>query len=154
MLFHETFCSNLSLEGTVYPPHQTWFAVEVRLRSSFVFILHERKRQKSKLNAQVYDVPAHALVVFVSIVAICREASGCIVAKHEPDVHRVAAAIVKTRGFTAEKAVEEAMTSKHYKKHIRTFTPPNCSEKLEGVRLKYKALSQDAEARGERPLFQ
>ena len=90
----------------------------------------------------------------MSIVALCREASGCIVAKHDPDVHRVAASIVKTRGFTAEKAIEETMTSKHYKRHIRTSTPRNCSELLEGVRLEYKTLSQEAEARGERPLFQ
>lgn len=106
------------------------------------------------MNAHVYDIPAHSLVVFMSIVALCREASGCIVAKHDPDVHRVAASIVKTRGFTAEKAIEETMTSKHYKRHIRTSTPRNCSELLEGVRLKYKTLSQEAEARGERPLFQ
>ena len=51
------------------------------------------------MNAQVYDIPAHSLVVFMSTVAICREASGCIVAKHDPDVHLVAASIVKPRGI-------------------------------------------------------
>ena len=51
------------------------------------------------MNAQVYDIPAHSLVVLMSIVAICREASGCIVAKHDPDVHLVAASIVKPRGI-------------------------------------------------------
>ena len=93
---------------------------------------------------RVHNLPASCTI---------REVGGCVACKYEPDVHRVAAAILATKGGTAETAMESAM-SKHYRRHIRTFTPSNASELLRGVRGKYLALSQAGEANGERPLFQ
>lgn len=77
----------------------------------------------------------------------------CIATPYEPDIHRVAASIIATRSMTAEKAMEMANT-KHYRRHIRTFTPANCAELLRGVYTKYLGLSQDGVRLGERPLFQ
>jgi len=85
--------------------------------------------------------------------AVYREVGLCIAMRHEPDIHRVAASIIKNKGCTAEEAMVLA-TNKHYKKHIRTFTPPDCVQRLRAVRDKYLKLSNESKARGERPLFQ
>eukprot|EP00752_Nemacystus_decipiens_P003416 g3162.t1 len=104
------------------------------------------------------DIYAHGLSEIASVHAFLpkwsREVSSCIVKKHEPDVHRVAVSIIKTKGVTAEKAFEEATVSKHYKKYIRGSTRPDGAEQLQAVCDKFLQLSLEAEERGERPLFQ
>lgn len=77
----------------------------------------------------------------------------CIAKKYEPDVHRVAAHIIKDREVTAEVAMGIAVNP-HYRRYIRTFTPENCAELLEEVNQKYLKLSNECVTRNERPLYQ
>ena len=82
-----------------------------------------------------------------------REAGSCIAKKYEPDVHRVAAHIIRDRNCSAEVAMRIALNP-HYRRHIRTFTPENCAELLEQLYQKYLKLSNECVERNERPLFQ
>lgn len=98
------------------------------------------------LTASLSTIP-HISLLFV------REVGSCIAKKYEPDVHRVAGSIIKSKGCTAERAMEFAMNP-HYRRHIRTFTPHDCAERLWAVYNKYLALSNLSVEKGERPLYQ
>ena len=82
-----------------------------------------------------------------------REAGTCIAAKHQPDVHRVAAYIIRERGVDAETAMSLTMKP-HYRRFIRTLTPHDCADRLKSVYEKYLKLSNEYENRGQRPLYQ
>lgn len=82
-----------------------------------------------------------------------REVGSCIATKYEPDVHRVAASIINTRGCTAENAMMLA-TNNHYRRFIRTFTPHDCANRLRAVCEKYLKLSNEWKDKGARPLYQ
>ncbi|CAN0256206.1 unnamed protein product, partial [Scytosiphon promiscuus] len=84
--------------------------------------------------------------------AFTKEVGQCIAKMHEPDIHRVAASIIETTGATAEDAMKRVLTP-HYRRFIRTSTPPDIVERLEAVYEKYLKLSNECKERGERPLY-
>ncbi|CAM9279053.1 unnamed protein product [Hapterophycus canaliculatus] len=84
--------------------------------------------------------------------AFTREVGQCIAKMHEPDIHRVAENIIDTKRVSAENAMQMALTP-HYRRFIRTSTPPDIAERLQAVYEKYLKLSNACKERGERPLY-
>lgn len=76
-----------------------------------------------------------------------------ITEKWAPDVHRIAAYLVEKQGKAADEAISLAL-GPSYKKNIRTKTPANEVERLEGLRQKYQDISDKSVEAGGRPLFQ